>query len=225
MNIAIVSRDLTARKQAEADLHNLNESLEHRVAKRTAELAAASEKLLREINERQRADARSLQLQRELSYAGRLSTAGQMAAALAHEVNQPLTAVTNSVNAVRRLLANGGRDRIGTVREIIEEAVEQSLRIGQIIRRLRDFVTRGETEKRLESVTELIEDASSFGQTGAGALGIQVTFDFDPNISAVFANRIQIQQVLVNLIRNAIEAMADTEQRVLGLTTRLVGGA
>lgn len=224
MKVAIVSRDLRARKQAEADLHNLNESLEHRVAKRTAELAAANEKLLREINERQRADARSLQLQRELSHAGRLSTAGQMAASLAHEVNQPLTAVTNSVNAVRRLLANGGRDRIGTVREIIEEAAEQSLRIGQIIRRLRDFVTRGETEKRIESVTELIEDASSFAQTGAGALGIQVTFDFDPNISTVFANRIQVQQVLVNLIRNAIEAMADTEQRVLGLTTRLVGG-
>jgi PAS domain S-box-containing protein len=224
MNIAIVSRDLTTRKQAEADLHNLNESLEHRVAKRTTELAAANEKLLREINERQRADARSLQLQRELSHAGRLSTAGQMAASLAHEINQPLTAVTNSVNAVRRLLANGGRDRIGSVREIIEEAAEQSLRIGQIIRRLRDFVTRGETEKRIESVTELIEDASSFAQTGAGALGIQVTFDFDPNISTVFANRIQVQQVLVNLIRNAIEAMADTEQGVLGLTTRLVGG-
>jgi PAS domain S-box-containing protein len=224
MNIAIVSRDLTTRKQAEADLHNLNESLEHRVAKRTTELAAANEKLLREINERQRADARSLQLQRELSHAGRLSMAGQMAASLAHEINQPLTAVTNSVNAVRRLLANGGRDRIGSVREIIEEAAEQSLRIGQIIRRLRDFVTRGETEKRIESVTELIEDASSFAQTGAGALGIQVTFDFDPNISTVFANRIQVQQVLVNLIRNAIEAMADTEQRVLGLTTRLVGG-
>ena len=73
-------------------------------------------------------------------------------------------------------------------------------------------------------MTELIGDASSFAQTGTGTLGIQVNFDFDPNISTVFANRIQVQQVLVNLIRNAIEAMADTEQRVLGLTTHLVGG-
>jgi PAS domain S-box-containing protein len=102
MNIAIVSRDLTARKQAEADLHNLNESLEHRVAKRTAELAAANEKLLREINERQRADARSLQLQRELLARrtpehgranGRLPCArGQPAADRRHQFRERCTA-------------------------------------------------------------------------------------------------------------------------------------
>jgi PAS domain S-box-containing protein len=222
MNIATVSRDLTARKQAEADLRDLNETLEHRVAARTVELGLANEKLVREIIERQRADARSLQLQRELSYAGRLSMAGQMAAALAHEINQPLTAITNSVNAARRLLSNGGRDRMDTVREIMDEAAEQSLRVGQIIRRLRDFVTRGETEKRAESVTSLIEEANSLAQIGSGIPAVQVDFDFDPNVSTVFANRIQIQQVLVNLIRNAFEAMADVERRALRLNTRML---
>jgi PAS domain S-box-containing protein len=222
MNIATVSRDLTARKRAEADLRDLNETLEHRVAARTVELGLANEKLVREIIERQRADARSLQLQRELSYAGRLSMAGQMAAALAHEINQPLTAITNSVNAARRLLSNGGRDRMDTVREIMDEAAEQSLRVGQIIRRLRDFVTRGETEKRAESVTSLIEEANSLAQIGSGIPGVQVDFDFDPNVSTVFANRIQIQQVLVNLIRNAFEAMADVERRALRLNTRML---
>jgi PAS domain S-box-containing protein len=224
MNIATVSRDLTASKRAAADLHHLNDTLEHRVAERTTELADANERLVREIKERQRADARSQQLQRELSHAGRLSTAGQMAAALAHEINQPLTAITNSLNAARRLLSNGGRDRMGTLREIMDEAAEQSLRVAQIIRRLRDFVTRGETEKRVESVSSLIEEANSLAQTGSGALGVQVDFDFDPDASVVFANRIQIQQVLVNLIRNAFEAMADAERRALRLTTRLLAG-
>jgi PAS domain S-box-containing protein len=224
MNIAIVGRDLTARKQAEASLRHLNETLEHRVAERTIELADANERLVREIKERRHADARSQQLQRELSHAGRLSTAGQMAAALAHEINQPLTAITNSVNAARRLLSNSGPDKIGTVCEIMEEAAEQSLRVGQIIRRLRDFVTRGETEKRIESVTALIEEANALAQAGSGALGIQVQFDFDPKVSMVLANRIQVQQVLVNLIRNAAEAMAGAERRALSLTTRLLAG-
>jgi PAS domain S-box-containing protein len=220
MNIATVSRDLTAHKQAEAAMRNLNESLENRVAGRTSELAAANESLKREMSERHRADARSQELQRELSHAGRLSTAGHMAASLAHEVNQPLTAVTNSINAARLLLANGGYERLGTIREITEEAAKEALRVGQIIRRLREFVTRGETEKNLESSSEMIKDASSFAQTGADALGIRVTFDLDPNITTVFVNRVQIQQVLVNLIRNAIEAMTESETRLLHVSTR-----
>ncbi|HEY3658496.1 MAG TPA: ATP-binding protein [Steroidobacteraceae bacterium] len=224
MNIATVSRDLRAQKQAEADLRNLNDSLEHRVAKRTLQLAAAHDNLLREIKERGRTEALSQQLQRELSHAGRLSTAGQMAAALAHEINQPLTAVTNSVNAARRLLSNGGIDRLGTVREIMEEVAEQSLRVGQIIRRLREFVTRGETEKSIESVAAMIEEANSFARAGSGVLGVHVDFDFDPAVSMVSANRIQIQQVLVNLIRNAFEAMADSKRRRLRLVTRLCPG-
>jgi C4-dicarboxylate-specific signal transduction histidine kinase len=147
-----------------------------------------------------------------------------MAAALAHEINQPLTAITNSVNAARLLLSNGARDRSDTVREIMEEAAEQSLRVGQIIRRLREFVTRGETEKRSESVSAMIEEASAFAQAGSGILGVQVEFDFDQKASVVFVNRTQIQQVITNLIRNALEAMASAKRRLLRLTTRLLDG-
>jgi PAS domain S-box-containing protein len=224
MNIATVSRDLTTSKRSEMILRNLNETLEQRVTKRTMELGAINVRLISEINERERADAQSQQLQQELSHAGRLSTAGQMAAALAHEINQPLTAITNSVNAARRLLSNGVRDRSDTVREIMEEAAEQSLRVGQIIRRLREFVTRGETEKRSESVSAMVEEASAFAQVGSGIVGIQVDFDFDQNASVVFVNRTQIQQVITNLIRNALEAMATTKRRLLRLTTRLLDG-
>ena len=138
-----------------------------------------------------------------------------MAAALAHELNQPLTAATNSFHAARRLLAMVSARRLSTMREIMDEAAEQTLRAGEIIRRLRDFVTQGEIEQRFEDVPSMIEEASALALTGSGALGIQLHFKFDPNAAKVFANRIQIQQVLINLIRNAVEAMATTGHREL----------
>ena len=219
MNIATVSRDLRGQKQAEFELRRLNESLERRVSERTVELKSAKEKMEAEMLERERADVRLQELQLELSHAGRLSAAGQMAAAFAHELNQPLTAVANSANAARRLLVKNEREKIGTVCEIMEEIAEQSLRAGQILRRLREFVAHGETEKRVESVETMIEEASAFAQTGFEATGVQTQFKFDPNASEVFANRIQVQQVLVNVMRNAFEAMAAGKERELKVTT------
>jgi PAS domain S-box-containing protein len=218
MNLATVSRDLSAQKRSEAELRHLAETLEQRVSARTGELADANKQLTREIAERERADARLQELQIELFHAARLSAAGQMAAALAHELNQPLTAVTNYVNAARRLLGKNEHD-IGTVREIIDETSVQALRAGQIIRRLRDFLTRGETEKRFESLDTLVEEACALALTGTGALGMRVVFNLDPNASQVFVNRIQIQQVLINLIRNAVEALAESQRRELVIGT------
>jgi C4-dicarboxylate-specific signal transduction histidine kinase len=219
MNIATVSRDLRAQKRAESELRRLNESLGHRVAERTAELANANEMLVTEMSERQRANTRLQELQLALSHAGRLSEAGQMAAALAHELSQPLTALANSANAARRLLAKDERKKLGTVHEIMEEVAIQSLRAGQILRRLREFVTRGESEKRIESVTTMIQEASAFAQTSSEALGVKLKFHFDPSASHVLANRIQVQQVLVNMMRNAFEAMVGAKQRELSVST------
>ena len=222
MNIATVSRDLTAQKQADAELRHLNETLERRVAERAAELAATSRELVREKVELERADARLQELQQELFHAARLSAAGQMAAALAHELNQPLTAATNFVSAARRGLANSQSPNTDMARGDMSEAARQILRAGQIIHRLRDFASRGESERRIENVVTMVEEASALALTGSGALGADLRFRFDPRARWALADRIQIQQVLVNLMRNALEAMAKSRRRDLAVTTALL---
>lgn len=218
MNMATVSRDLRGQKLLEENLRRLNESLEQRVLERTSELAKVLERLTLEAKERLRADVRAQELQLELLHASRLSAAGQMAGALAHELNQPLTAFTNSVNAGRRLMANGSQG-VETVRDVLDEAAGQALRAGEIIRRLREFVTRGETEMRMELLPDLIREASDFASVGAGAHGVRVRLNFDPRAGAVLGNRIQLQQVMLNLIRNSHEALADSERRELDVST------
>jgi PAS domain S-box-containing protein len=222
MNIATVSRDLTAQKRSEQALRSLNSSLEQRVVERTAQLADANEKLMAEITERERADARLQELQLELFHTSRLSAAGQMAAALAHELNQPLTATANSISAARRLFAKNGRTHAETITGMMNEAAGQALRAGQIIQRLRNFVSRGETERTLESVATMIEEASALAFTGSGAIGVDLRYRFDPNVSRAFVDRVQIQQVLVNLMRNALDAMAGCVRRELEVSTALI---
>jgi PAS domain S-box-containing protein len=218
-NIATVSRDLTAQKRSEAELRHLNETLELRVNERSVELAEANEKLLVEMAEHKRTDARLKELQLELFHAGRLSTAGQLAAALAHELNQPLTATTNSVNAARRLLTYDDHEKLETAREVMEEAAEQTLRAGQIIRRLRDFVTRGESEMQVESVAAMVTEASALALMGFESLGVSVRLCFHAQTANVIADRVQVQQVLANLIRNAVEGMTESIRRELVIST------
>jgi two-component system sensor kinase FixL len=143
---------------------------------------------------------------------------------LAHELNQPLTAATNYAKAARRLFTSGERDKLDRVPQMIDDAAEEVLRVGRIIRRLRDFVSSGETERRVESVVTMVEEASDLALTGAGAIGVRAGFRFDPDADRAFVDRIQIQQVLVNLMRNALEAMTTSKRRELEVTTTLLDG-
>ena len=102
----------------------------------------------------------------------------------------------------------------------MDKAGEQSLRAGQIIRRLRDFVARGETERRVESVKKLIEEASALALVGAKEHDVRVTFQIDPHLDLVMVDKVQVQQILLNLIRNAVEAMQDSPRRELLIATR-----
>jgi len=173
---------------------------------------------IRDLTERQKTETRLHELQSELVHISRLTAMGEMASTLAHELNQPLSAISNYLKGSRRLLEARADEHSSTVRDALDKAAEQALRAGQIIRRLRDFVSRGETERRVESVAKLIEEASALALVGARDLAIRVQYRFDPAAALVLADRIQIQQVLLNLVRNAVEAMQDGARRELLLS-------
>jgi two-component system, LuxR family, sensor kinase FixL len=174
---------------------------------------------IRDLTERQESEARLQELQSELVHVSRLTAMGEMASALAHELNQPLSAIANYMKGSRRLLEDSTDERAAVLREAMDKASEQALRAGQVIRRLRDFVARGETERRVENVRKLVEEASALALVGAKDKGVRVRFDFDPRVDAVLADKVQVQQVLLNLVRNAIEAMEDGERRELVIST------
>jgi two-component system sensor kinase FixL len=168
---------------------------------------------IRDLTERQRTERRLNDLQRELSQMGRISAMASLASALAHELNQPLTAIASYMEGARALLDDPDAEALAMVGEALDEAAAQSLRAGQIIRRMRDFITRGESDQRHESLRQLITEASALALTGSGPSSADIDMRLDPHADAVLVDRIQIQQVLINLIRNADEAMHRSKRR------------
>jgi two-component system, LuxR family, sensor kinase FixL len=176
---------------------------------------------IRDLSERQKTESRLQELQSELVHISRLTAMGEMASTLAHELNQPLSAISNYLKGSRRLIEAQTDERSAMMRDALDKAAEQALRAGQIIRRLRDFVARGESERRVENITKLVEEASALALVGAKDQAIRVRFRFDPLVNLALADKIQIQQVLLNLMRNAVEAMQESAKRELLLTTAL----
>jgi two-component system, LuxR family, sensor kinase FixL len=174
--------------------------------------------IYRDVTEERRSQAeladrgdRLTELNSELAHVSRLSAMGEMAAALAHELNQPLTAIGNSVGALKIMLGDGSKALDATMRERVARAAVQAegqaVRAGEIVRRLRDFIARGEADARIEELDPLIEDAVALAAPNAKAEQIEVRLRLSPKAGRVLADRIQIQQIMVNLIRNATEAM------------------
>jgi len=172
---------------------------------------------VRDLTERQETEARLQELQSELVHVSRLTAMGEMASALAHELNQPLSAIANYLRGSRRLLDKGDPADLPRLAEALDKAGGQALRAGDVIHRLRDFIGRGETERRLESISKLIEEASALALVGVKELGVRVTMQFDPAADLVLADRVQIQQVIINLLRNAIDAMRGARRAELGV--------
>ena len=170
---------------------------------------------IRDLNERQERERRLHEVQSELIHMSRLSELAQMVSALAHEVNQPLTAIQNYLQAGQHLANTGD---IAKANSMFAKALEQSDRANAIIRRLREFVRKGENTRQLVDLSKIIEEASALSLVGAGSRGVNVQLKLDPTVQAIYADKVQIQQVLFNLIRNAIEAMAGCIRREIDIS-------
>jgi PAS domain S-box-containing protein len=177
--------------------------------------ALFSTAFIRDLTDRQYTEKRMQELQTELAYMSRLTAMGEMGSTLAHEVNQPLTAITGYLRGCGMILDRMDDEHVPMLRHGIDGAVEEAHRAGEVIRQLRTFVARGETDQEVEDLRKLIEEASALALVGAKDKGIKVDFDLPHESPKVLVSRVQIQQVLLNLVRNAMEAMQDVDERDL----------
>jgi two-component system, LuxR family, sensor kinase FixL len=174
---------------------------------------------IRDLTEREETEARMQEVQSELARLARLNDLGEMASTLAHELNQPLSAIANySQGAVR--MAHQEPDLVPKrLRDAMGEIAAQSLRAGEIIRHLREFVMRGEKQEAPESIRALVEEAGAIALVGSREQGVRTVLNFGRGADLVWTDRVQIQQVLTNLMRNALEAMRDSPRRELTIRT------
>lgn len=173
-----------------------------------------------DITQVQQAELRLRDIQSELAHVGRLSEMGTLASSLAHELNQPLAAITSYGEGARNLLeGEPGPEALKMAREALKEVASEAIRAGEIVRRMRDFMSYGHTEFRIENLFRLVAEANALALVGSREHGIDVQVSLDPNKDEVFVDRVQIQQVLFNLIRNAIEAMIDGPIRLLTISS------
>lgn len=178
---------------------------------------------IRDLTERQQTELRLHDMQEELAHVSRVTAMGTLATSIAHELNQPLTAIANYVETAEELLENPDEETLAIVREAMKDCAKQSVRAGQIVRRLRDFISRGESERRIESLARVVNEASALAMIGTGERGVALEVKLDPAVDCVLIDRIPVQQVILNLLRNAIEAMADSPVRRLRIASKPAG--
>lgn len=177
---------------------------------------------VRDLTERREQERRMQELQSELVHVSRLTAMGEMASSLAHELNQPLSAIASYMKGSVTLL-NQPKPDLAKLRSALDRAGDQALRAGDIIKRLREFVAKGETEHTLEDPAKLMEEASALALVGVKEHDIRVDLRLARNLGPVVVDKIQIQQVALNLIRNAVDAMAEVERRELEIRVQADG--
>lgn len=180
--------------------------------------------LARDITHRKQIEARLAQKQAELAHVSRLSVMGEMASALAHEINQPLSAIINYTRASQRLLAAPQADP-ARVSAAMDKAIRQADRAGEIIRRLREFLSKGDSQSTIVSVHRIMEDAVGLSQASAGQAAIELRTEPAAALPALLVDNVQIEQVIVNLVRNGLEAIAQSNavRREVVLSARRAG--
>jgi len=177
---------------------------------------------MRDLTDQQAVELRMKQMQAELVHFSRVSAVGTMAAALAHELNQPLTAISNYLEAGRDILEEPSDEDIKVVRDALAEAAKQSLRAGEIVRKLRDFVTRGEIDAKPVELAPLLQDSITLAKLDRRHDGVRIDSAFGEDAGHVMADPVQIQQVIFNLMRNAMDAMSDQSDARISIDARAV---
>lgn len=174
--------------------------------------------IARNMTDLRLAERRVAELTSEMVHISRLSAMGQLASSLAHELNQPLTAVVNYSEAARHMMTTS-TPPVAKIADFLEKIAAQAERAGQIIRRLRGHVEKSEVERAPESLAAVVEEASSLATVGAKVDGVRVTYELAPDLPLLRIDKIQIQQVVVNLVRNAIEALRGSARREVTIRT------
>ena len=168
------------------------------------------------MTEKRKAEQRLEDLQAELVHLSRWNMMGMMAATIAHELNQPLAAIANYAAALKRMLAAPNVPAAASV-DILEKIGRQRERAGQIVQRLRNQVARGDAERRPEALDAVVAEALELAASTTQRGNVHVSLEAVPGLPPVLVDRVQIQQVVVNLVRNAVEAMENSQVRRLAV--------
>jgi C4-dicarboxylate-specific signal transduction histidine kinase len=210
----------SARRRAEASLRLARDELEARVAERTAELQRTNEALRAEMADRKRAQDVLRAAQAELAHVTRVMTMGEMVASIAHEINQPLTGVVTNAQACLRWL-DGDAPNLDEARDAVRRIARDGNRAGGVIAGLRALLKKADPHMAPIDVDSVIEDAIGVVQTELRNQNVSLRFEPAPDLPPVMADRIQLEQVILNLMLNGIEAMSaiDPSRRVLSIST------
>ncbi|MGB3472453.1 MAG: PAS domain S-box protein [Erythrobacter sp.] len=175
---------------------------------------------IRDLSEARDTERELHTLQSELAHVSRISSMGSLATSLAHELNQPLTAVANYAHSAKDLLSDPSPENLVLIREAMDECANEALRAGQIVHRLRDFIKHGETERQVSSLARIIQESSALALINGDGQGVDFEAELDPTCDEVLVDPVQVQQVTHNLIRNALEAMHESRHKKLRIRSR-----
>jgi C4-dicarboxylate-specific signal transduction histidine kinase len=217
----IVSWFSSWRTQVERSLKEARDQLEARVRERTSELQEANDSLVVEISERKRAQEASAVAQAALARVNRVMTIGELTASIAHEVSQPLAAILTSAGACDRWLANDPPD-IEKARVAAARITKAGTRASEVVSGTRALFKKGKPETRSININDVIRETVSLLQDEAARQGISIDAELDSDLPATFGDPVHLQQVIMNLMMNGIDAMEAVKESsgVLHLMTR-----
>ena len=177
------------------------------------------------LEAQKKAEAEEMRLRHALLDAARASSLGELASAIAHELNQPLSAISNYVNACQQEFKNAGVMIPPKAKTMIDTAVSETARAGELVRRVRDFISRGDLKADFIDLNQVIRQGVGLAEVSANLPALEIQFDLDPDLPLILADPVQIGQVLLNLARNSITAMQHADPRRLTIMSRMTGAS